>query len=1163
VREGLKMKKWDIVFWDDVGGPISPSAEKKPMGGSEFGLLTLARGLAASGLSVLVASKIEATEIEQPNLCFAPVDGLGRGYLSECSALVIHRMSSVPDIRTERCFVLTTDMPDPRYRHLAPLFERGAALICLSDWQAKLYGVPRTEVLPLACVPDALYERPLSPKNPRKFVYMSALMKGWEATIDTWTHIRTLHWKCADAELHVSSGWGDTIGDRYAHRGVVSHGLLNPAQQVEMLEDAVGLFYVNTFPETFCGVAAIAEARGLRMHVLAQNDPGALPTTMAQSLAKDLNALVMGFVHAYKRAMDDERDCNDWRVSSLIPKYRHVLLEKDFGRAHEVSTTRQSTICLTMIVKNGAETIARCLASARPFIDAWCIIVDPLTTDGTREIIHTALDGIPGLIYEVKWEGFDKTRTQGLRFAEKIGTDYLLTIDADDMFEGTIDRSNLVADVYLMRVFDVSASYDRPHLFRADGRFCYKGVAHEYLTDPSEGKNVSADLLNTIVYRRLESTRRGTAKHERDIVALREALRVDPSDARSVYYLAQSYADLGKPKKAVEVYRQRALMGGHPEEVYLSLYRVGRLLVDVGAPRGEIEAAFLKAWESRPQRIEALCHLAKYLFEKKQFARAYLYAKTAADAPRPADMLLVEDSWHVWGARFLLSATCVGLGRLREGRALCEALLREGVLPEEDALGDTRENLRICTENAALEVAPDRGWSLEAMFASGVVDARHSDYFGRFATLLKGSVSAGGSELGLGMTLFALAVSIRATSVVEIGRFKGFGTLALASALRFCAEGWEEVEQSKQRPDVDYAKHESTAKPRRLISIDPHPLPEADMLLKQAGVRDLVTFIDKPSGEVQFTGGKVDLLFIDGDHTYEGCRRDAEQFIPHVRENGLVVLHDAFGWWQSDGSNGSPVKRVADDLKREPSLESVLVDTGYMSFFIFRKRCARHDAPIVDIGTRSIEGPFGPFIIPSRPEITSRTCEQMTINVWSGEYDSEGLPRNGIRTIVDVGAGWGAFAVWARWKWGDVQIDAYEPHAEAAHLLRRNDPRARVHDVAVTAGLSPLMEVYDDWGMCSLYFDAHPDPGYGWKETRRVVTLHPAHLPPVDLLKIDAEGAEPEIVEAYPHLGSLKVLVYEYHTPEHRAAIRNICERSGMRLVREDAHTSGTAIWVR
>jgi predicted O-methyltransferase YrrM len=39
-------------------------------------------------------------------------------------------------------------------------------------------------------------------------------------------------------------------------------------------------------------------------------------------------------------------------------------------------------------------------------------------------------------------------------------------------------------------------------------------------------------------------------------------------------------------------------------------------------------------------------------------------------------------------------------------------------------------------------------------------------------------------------------------------------------------------------------------------------------------------------------GRPVDLLFIDGDHTYEGVRRDFEMYAPLVGQAGVIAFHD-------------------------------------------------------------------------------------------------------------------------------------------------------------------------------------------------------------------------------------------------------------------------------
>jgi predicted O-methyltransferase YrrM len=44
-----------------------------------------------------------------------------------------------------------------------------------------------------------------------------------------------------------------------------------------------------------------------------------------------------------------------------------------------------------------------------------------------------------------------------------------------------------------------------------------------------------------------------------------------------------------------------------------------------------------------------------------------------------------------------------------------------------------------------------------------------------------------------------------------------------------------------------------------------------------------------------FRGRQIDLLFIDGDHTYEGVKKDWEMYSGLVRPGGLIVFHDIAG----------------------------------------------------------------------------------------------------------------------------------------------------------------------------------------------------------------------------------------------------------------------------
>lgn len=54
------------------------------------------------------------------------------------------------------------------------------------------------------------------------------------------------------------------------------------------------------------------------------------------------------------------------------------------------------------------------------------------------------------------------------------------------------------------------------------------------------------------------------------------------------------------------------------------------------------------------------------------------------------------------------------------------------------------------------------------------------------------------------------------------------------------------------------------------------------------------TFINKPSYEIAKTWKQtIDILFIDGSHTYKDVQQDYILFSPFVRRDGLILFHDS------------------------------------------------------------------------------------------------------------------------------------------------------------------------------------------------------------------------------------------------------------------------------
>lgn len=54
--------------------------------------------------------------------------------------------------------------------------------------------------------------------------------------------------------------------------------------------------------------------------------------------------------------------------------------------------------------------------------------------------------------------------------------------------------------------------------------------------------------------------------------------------------------------------------------------------------------------------------------------------------------------------------------------------------------------------------------------------------------------------------------------------------------------------------------------------------------------------------------GRVDLLFIDGDHSYEGCKSDIDHYGPLVRPGGIISGHD-----YNSQPRHAGVRRIVDE----------------------------------------------------------------------------------------------------------------------------------------------------------------------------------------------------------------------------------------------------------
>ncbi len=124
------------------------------------------------------------------------------------------------------------------------------------------------------------------------------------------------------------------------------------------------------------------------------------------------------------------------------------------------------------------------------------------------------------------------------------------------------------------------------------------------------------------------------------------------------------------------------------------------------------------------------------------------------------------------------------------------------------------------------------------------------------------------------------ASNINDGCIVEIGNFRGKSTVALAKGAS------DSVDIFTIDPHEKWPKKDPTFGPE-----------DRKALLKNLldyEVLNQVRPIDLPS-EVSSKGWNnlISFLFVDGDHSYRGCKRDFLNWHPHVKPGGIIAFHDA------------------------------------------------------------------------------------------------------------------------------------------------------------------------------------------------------------------------------------------------------------------------------
>jgi FkbM family methyltransferase len=219
---------------------------------------------------------------------------------------------------------------------------------------------------------------------------------------------------------------------------------------------------------------------------------------------------------------------------------------------------------------------------------------------------------------------------------------------------------------------------------------------------------------------------------------------------------------------------------------------------------------------------------------------------------------------------------------------------------------------------------------------------------------------------------------------------------------------------------------------------------------------------------------------------------------------------------------------------------------------------------------------YEPLLVPADTDAHRLDGEACINEVCGSMYEYErAAVEPDVYSMLDIGHNIGIVCVWAFHWWPNLRVVyAYDPNPGCGEIARQNvqqvlrdfpERRVHIHTVAVTSDPNPMFQLDARWG-CS--FTSPDVVALGDRKPEGpavpVKAIHPADLPPADVVKLDAEGVEGEVIDHYKYWDGVKVFLVEWHSNENREKIRALGARLGWRHVKNGGEdVKGSECWVK
>lgn len=172
------------------------------------------------------------------------------------------------------------------------------------------------------------------------------------------------------------------------------------------------------------------------------------------------------------------------------------------------------------------------------------------------------------------------------------------------------------------------------------------------------------------------------------------------------------------------------------------------------------------------------------------------------------------------------------------------------------------------------------------------------------------------NDLGFGLIYYSITRNLKPTKVLVIGSKKGFSPICFAIGLRDNNKGYlyfvdagYDYSDEKNMGGIGFWKNKA----------------ECNKLFNMFNVQNIIlpyiettkSFNDKIGIDAKF-----DLIFIDGDHSYEGFKYDFEEIALKHIDDGIILFHDVLVDKDHCGFNFGIKRYFEEKIRANENLES-------------------------------------------------------------------------------------------------------------------------------------------------------------------------------------------------------------------------------------------------